>query len=163
MRGDAPVTLACHTHRKGDQLACFCIEVRGLRAGLAQLSIPPDYRRTQSPDSADGLEQLLPVMVPFEHHWLPPFHWWLTFTRVARATSLLSSLSHSTELATAVQRAQSSIVKGTVPNARCRNGTYTTAIWSASESAIAAQSHPFVNKCENALSWSDLALITLKI
>jgi hypothetical protein len=44
----------------------------------------------------------------------------------ARATSLLASLSHNTELATAVQNVQPAALKATVPKARWRAGVYTT-------------------------------------
>ena len=44
------------------------------------------------------------------------------------ARSLLISRSHNTELATATQNSQSSLLKVDCPNARCRNGTYTTRI-----------------------------------
>lgn len=51
--------------------------------------------------------------------------------------SLLISLSHNTELATAQQRSQSWTLSPTVPNASCRNGTYTTPTWSAIDTPIA--------------------------
>ena len=55
----------------------------------------------------------------------------------ARVTILLNSRSHSTELATPVQKTQSPKVKLDVEKACCRNGTYITAACSASDTAIA--------------------------
>ena len=66
-------------------------------------------------------------------------------------------------LATAMQNIQSAPLRATVPNARCRNGTYTTSTWRATDAKTAAHSHPFAKRCRKALRSSDRAFTTLKI
>ncbi len=79
-----------------------------------------------------------------------------------RCTSLPSSRSQRTLLATMTQISQSLARKGTVSNARCRNGTDRTASCRSTESARAPQSHGLWNSPANALLVSERALNTLK-
>ena len=81
----------------------------------------------------------------------------------APVTSLLTSRSHSTVLATAVQRSQSPALKFTVENAYCMNGRFTTATCDESESRSAPHNHLFENIPMNALRSSERALNTVKI
>ena len=78
-----------------------------------------------------------------------------------RATNFFNSVSHRTELATAIHNNQSPALSGTVANASFSRGAFTTITWRASENVKADHSHRLVKRPLKALRRSDRVLRAL--
>ena len=101
---DAPVALACDTHRKRNQFARLRVEPSGLCTGVTQLAIAAHGLRAEPPEIANGLQQLLAILIPVEHHRPPP------------SCQLLRELSESPKrIAVIVNPENDSFLGGEVP------------------------------------------------